>query len=367
MTIISVQATELASVKRDLAANPKRRHFRTLDGLRGVAALCVFLVHCFSRHIAPNGFLGVDFFFMLSGFVIAAAYSERLATGSLSLREFCLRRYERLWPMLVVGTMFGLTAALFHNLSHPREAYSLVGLSLLAASSLLLVPQVKSIAVDNTAFPLNTVVWSLFFEVLANLVYAALARFIGLRSAVALATTGLTGMLIFGTEGGGSLPDLCLGIPRVLFGFFAGVSLWKLQSRGSLKAVPRFGLAALALPLLAITFIPFQIHGLCFVAVALVFLALIASGAQDNPSGLALNTCVVLGATSYPFYLIHRPLLYIVPGLAKKLMPMEGVGYGMAVVATLSVSLALSLALEKFYEIPVRRWLRAALLPEADE
>ena len=351
--------TEPAPANAEVVVDPTRNHYQTLDGLRGVAALCVFLVHCFSRKIATNGFLGVDFFFMLSGFVIAAAYSRRLKAGVLTFGEFSIRRFERLWPMLLVGTLLGLFAAMIHNWTSPSNAYPSRALLQASTLSLLLVPQIGHPVIDDTAFPLNTVVWSLCFEVIANLVYAVFARWITFGSATAIALFGLVIMLILGTEGGGTLSDLYLGAPRVLFGFFSGVALWEAHDLRRLRSVPGLGLAALSGPLLLITFIPFQIHGLMFVAVALIFLCVIASGAQDRPTGALLWTCVILGSLSYPLYLVHRPLLYIVPGVLKRFTPMSGVGYDAAVVATLVTSLALSYILERYYEVPVRRWIRA--------
>ena len=86
-------------------------HYAILDGLRGVAALLVILYHvfeCFDWSPAPHGYLAVDFFFVLSGFVIGYAYDDRwkkrstpnpsggAGSGSMTMGEFFRRRLIRL-------------------------------------------------------------------------------------------------------------------------------------------------------------------------------------------------------------------------------------------------------------------------------
>lgn len=90
----------------------QRRHFLVLDALRGVAALGVLVFH--TSYGLPSGILAVDLFFMLSGFVIAFSYEDQLLHG-LSVSEFALRRFVRLYPMILLGSIAGLLAFLIHN------------------------------------------------------------------------------------------------------------------------------------------------------------------------------------------------------------------------------------------------------------
>ena len=92
-----------------LASKPR---YEILDGLRGVAAMLVVAFHLFETyfHMAPDqpinhGYLAVDFFFVLSGFVIGYAYDDRW--DKMSLGNFFKRRLIRLHPMLMFGTLFG--------------------------------------------------------------------------------------------------------------------------------------------------------------------------------------------------------------------------------------------------------------------
>src|SRR5690242_20549587 len=97
------------------APQPARQHFPALDGLRGVAALAVVVFHFmemvignYSQLFIGHGWLAVDFFFCLSGFVIGYAYDDRI--GAMGLRKFARVRLIRLHPMVVFGSVLGLVA-----------------------------------------------------------------------------------------------------------------------------------------------------------------------------------------------------------------------------------------------------------------
>src|SRR3954452_18230692 len=107
---------------------PTKRHYQVLDGLRGVAAITVVIFHTFEayadenrfRQILNHGYLAVDFFFLLSGFVIAYAYDDRW--GKMTQWEFYKRRLIRLQPMVIMGNIIG--ALLFYYQS--SQEFSLV-------------------------------------------------------------------------------------------------------------------------------------------------------------------------------------------------------------------------------------------------
>ena len=92
-----------------LASKP---HYEILDGLRGVAAIMVIIYHLFETHslgnhliqIINHGYLAVDFFFMLSGFVIGYAYDARW--DKMTLGTFFKRRIIRLHPMVIMGSIY---------------------------------------------------------------------------------------------------------------------------------------------------------------------------------------------------------------------------------------------------------------------
>jgi peptidoglycan/LPS O-acetylase OafA/YrhL len=93
--------------------SPARSHYVILDGLRGVASLMVVVFHLFEaysggsphKQIINHGYLAVDFFFLLSGFVVAYAYDDRWA--GMSQWQFYKRRLVRLQPMIIVGGLIG--------------------------------------------------------------------------------------------------------------------------------------------------------------------------------------------------------------------------------------------------------------------
>ena len=87
-------------------------HYDILDGLRGIAALTVVWFHIFEAFATSHldqrinhGYLAVDFFFILSGFVIGYAYDDRWK--KMTVTEFLKRRLIRLHPMVVIGAVIG--------------------------------------------------------------------------------------------------------------------------------------------------------------------------------------------------------------------------------------------------------------------
>lgn len=138
--------------------------FHTLDAMRGVAALAVVLVHVAAYsgvNLAPGGNLAVDFFFALSGFVIARAYSARLRSG-LSWLRFAEIRLVRLYPLVLLGCGFGLVKMLFQIGMGHETAPSWGQFAWILILNPLLLP-----APGVYLFPLNNPAWSLFFELFA--------------------------------------------------------------------------------------------------------------------------------------------------------------------------------------------------------
>jgi peptidoglycan/LPS O-acetylase OafA/YrhL len=116
-----------------------------LDGLRGIAALIVLIYHALGPTYGiagfRGGFLAVDFFFMLSGFVVARAYEQRLADG-LSFAGFLKIRFDRLYPTIAAGVLIGAVA--FMATGKPALILTLM--------SLLMIP---SLSHRDGLFPVN--------------------------------------------------------------------------------------------------------------------------------------------------------------------------------------------------------------------
>ena len=146
-----------------------------LDGLRGVAAIGVLVYHLFEaiafsagaaeQHFY-NGFMAVDFFFILSGFVMGYAYDARLADGRLTTGGFIRRRLIRLHPMVIMGAIVGLACFAvqgFTNWEGERMGASMVLAAFVLALFLIPTPLRFDVRGNTEAFPLNGPHWSLFF------------------------------------------------------------------------------------------------------------------------------------------------------------------------------------------------------------
>jgi peptidoglycan/LPS O-acetylase OafA/YrhL len=153
-----------------------KRHFEILDGLRGVAALAVVIFHFMewvyepAKNFIGHGFLAVDFFFCLSGFVIGYAYDNRI--GKMGVLEFFKSRFIRLHPLVIAGSVLGLLAFLFDPFGGHPEAYSTGKIMLAFVSSLMLIPMPAIADRSFNLFSFNAPSWSLFWEYIANIVYA---------------------------------------------------------------------------------------------------------------------------------------------------------------------------------------------------
>ena len=171
-----------------------KTRYEILDGLRGVAAVSVLVYHLFEAIAFANGateqqfyhgFLAVDFFFVLSGFVMGYAYDERLKTGSLTTGGFIRRRLIRLHPMVVMGVAIGLVCYVLQGCTlWDGTSVSWLQVFTAAAFALFLIPSPKALDIRGNyeAFPLNGPHWSLFFEYLGSLAYVLLLRRLSLKA-----------------------------------------------------------------------------------------------------------------------------------------------------------------------------------------
>lgn len=206
-----------------LAAKP---HYIVLDGLRGVAALVVLVYHvfeCFAASPVPHGYLAVDFFFVLSGFVIGYAYDNRW--GTMGVGTFFRRRLVRLHPMVLAGAVVG--AATFLVQGGVRWDGTHMPLATVAAAlalSMLMLPLPASSTLDvrgnGEMFPLNGPAWSLFFEYIGNILYALLLRRLAVRWLAAIAV--VTGVAVVGTAV--SEGQLGVGWTMAGWGFWQGLA-----------------------------------------------------------------------------------------------------------------------------------------------
>ena len=297
-----------------------RRLFLALDGLRGVAAVFVAMRHTAFFHSLGihGGFMAVDLFFVLSGFVIAHAYEQRLAAG-LSPARFMMMRYLRLWPVYALGAAIGLLAATLHALpGRDNLTQAQVWQTAPYALAMLPGPHIKSML-----YPVNSVAWSLALELLINGVYAFAWKPLRDAKVLACVLTASFAALIgavcwFGKlDIGFTWNDAWGGLPRVAFSFAAGLAVYRLFRMSSWRAA-RLGLAPLAvLPLMLWVRLDEVVYPLA--CVGLVFPAFVFAAAGAQPGARLGRAFVWLGAASYPLYALHKPLGEIF-GLGVRLM-----------------------------------------------
>lgn len=367
-------------------------HYELLDGLRGVAALLVVFYHIFEGlsfaaggtliTTINHGYLAVDFFFILSGFVIGYAYDDRWKRN-MTLGNFFTRRLIRLHPMIIMGTIIGaitfcIQGSVQWDGSH--VATSAVMLALLAA--MFFIPAYPGAGYDvrgnGEMFSLNGPSWSLFFEYIGNILYALFIHRLsnrGLAILVALSGIGLAWFALFDIVGYGMLgvgwtldgANFWGGMLRMLFPFSLGMLLSRhfrpIKARGAFWIC-----SAVLLILFCVPYIegksPVCLNGVYeLICIALVFPALVwiaASGKTTDKQSTRI--CRFLGDLSFPLYAIHYPLMYLFYAwlIKNKLYTFTECWQMAALVYTGSILLAY-LCL-KCYDEPVRKWLSRKFL-----
>jgi len=268
--------------------------------------------------LRDNAYLAVDFFFGLSGFVIAMSYENRLAS-TLKIKDFIAARILRLYPIYGFSTL--LAAALIfvsRGLCHPRVLVHDMSLGL------LFIPNLGGRSPE--LFPLDKAAWSLFWEMLVNIAYAVLVRFRAAQSRILVLTVAasLTVLGWWGThsgtvDGGSMHSTFNLGFARVGYSFFAGVLICRLYKR---QGLPRMGVRTSVLIAAVVCGVFTAILMTSFansaavqmITISLIFPALIYIGACVHiPTG-TIPVASVLGEVSYPLYLLHLPLFGLLLG-----------------------------------------------------
>ena len=350
------------------AAKPHHR-FEALDGLRGVAALSVLLYHGGYWADAPwlfsHGYLAVDLFFCLSGFVLASAYDARLKGGMTFLR-FAKLRIVRLWPMLILALAIGALYELAKMaMGNSADVMTLGGLMQAVGFGLFLIPMLNG----QRLFPLNEPSWSLLFEMGANLIWGLCGRWMRteILLAVLIGSGALFGYFVIdqGTADiGPSGATFWMGWARVGFSFTLGLLLYRLFLTGRLS----FGapIALLAVALAAVLFFPHVAANasLDLLAVFVVMPAIVFAGARSSVGdGAIAKVWRFSGDVSYPLYVLHHPLWLLTNRLLEKagiqpnLITILAYGTGVMAVAWLAL---------RFYDEPIRKRLSPRFRPSTN-
>lgn len=333
--------------------------YLALDGIRGIAAIYVAVLHApqwFGDWTPVNGFLAVDLFFALSGFVLAASYGRRFGAG-LTPWIFFKMRMIRLYPLYALSLLVSLTMLLVALAFQGRiTEYTAVEWAALPYA-LFMLPAPSPVP-SSTLYPLNIPAWSLMFEILVNMVFATTFMFWTKRNLalVMLAAGSLLLLVDARGDGGHNWSTLYFGLLRVAYSFPAGVLVYLLLADGwKLPRVPAIACLA-AFPLLIM--IPSANAALFCVLVAFPLLVAFAASAE-LPRSLAAPA-FLLGSASYALYVLHMPLYSFIKACLTKLgLDVPGLPFGVAAVVA---AVALSLVTVRYLDEPARRYLSQRLL-----
>ncbi len=340
-----------------------KQHFEILDGLRGVAALAVVIFHFmewifpdFSKNFIAHGFLAVDFFFCLSGFVVGYAYDNRVE--SMGLWEFFKIRLIRLHPLVFLGAVLGLLALLLDSFALPHN-YGGGKLLLLFLASAFLIPWPSMEDRAFNIFGLNAPSWSLFWEYVANIFYALILIRMGRRALIGL-TILSAALLVYVSYSAGNLlggwngDTFWHGGARIAYSFSAGLLIYR--SNWIIKN--NTGFPSLALILSFAFLMPWTAwNWLTEVLVVLLFFPLIvALGAGSILENSWKSICRFSGNISYPLYMTHYAVMWIFGNWYTTQNPAPAELYT-AVFGGIALLVVFAYLAMRFYDLPVRRYL----------
>ncbi|MEI9888618.1 MAG: acyltransferase [Rhizomicrobium sp.] len=297
--------------------------FRALDGWRGVCALLVALHHIevhgwlYWQPLVRNAWLFVDFFFVLSGFVIAHAYGERLGSRA-GIQDFVLRRLGRLWPLhvavlaaLVLLELSHLVIEHVHPMGDARAAFALDRSPFAILTNLFLV---QALGMHDSE-TWNGPAWSISCEFYTYLIFAAVCVFTAGRKArlivsALLAVAGLVVLARFSDYG--MRETFHWAIFRCLYGFFTGVLAYEAWRSGAVRALggTLAESAVLAAVIAFIVFAPGR-SALEYLATPLFALAVLVFAADQGlvSRAMTLRPAAALGRWSYSIYMVHTLML----------------------------------------------------------
>ena len=344
-------------------------HFEILDGLRGVAAIAVvvfhfmeFVVPDYNKSFIAHAYLAVDFFFCLSGFVIAYAYDGKMK--QLGIKKFVELRLIRLHPLVLIGSVIGLILFVFDPFSNLFAVYGWGKTGLMFIASCLLVPYPLVHERYFNLFHLNPPTWSLFWEYVANIAYALVLY--KLRNNILwILTVAAAILLCYEAKLSGQLSvgwgedNISGGGIRVFYSFLAGMLVYR--SRFIIPSKLSFYVLA---GLLLVAFLTPYRDATNFFAdplfVILYFPFLVALGAGAKVSFGSYKVCRFLGDISYPLYMVHYPFLWLFFSyLEVKKPPMSELIIMVPVFTLLLIGFAWLVM--SYVDVPLRKYLKQKL------
>ena len=369
-----------------------KQRYEILDGLRGVAALMVIIFHFFelysfgnpSKQIINHGYLAVDFFYVLSGFVLGYAYDDRW--DKMSYWDFYKRRLIRLHPMVIAGSLLGVCYFFLGEcINSPNiESVNPLYFFLTIIMSILMIPCPAQMDIrgwgETNSF--NGPNWTLTYEYIVNILYSLIFRrlhtiIIGILTlASALLLVNLTcNFDIFNVMneresnkytviGGWSLTscELCVGFTRLFYPYFAGYLVYRL------KLKIRIPYSFIICSIILITFLSMPrlekegypiFNGIYeAIVIILIFPLVIIIGAGDTTKNEILTKiCKFIGELSYPIYITHYPIIYMNSAWTSFHMKDSLFNKIMISIGSFCIMVFNAYSLIELYDKPVRKWL----------
>jgi peptidoglycan/LPS O-acetylase OafA/YrhL len=364
LTLKSKSSTDLLKTKQ---------HFEILDGLRGVAAIAVVVFHFmeiavpdYNKCFIAHAYLAVDFFFCLSGFVIAYAYGNRLE--KIGLSSFFKLRLIRLQPLVVIGATIGLLLFVLDPFSNLWHSYS-SKLFILFLTACFMIPYPVVPERYLNLFHLNPPTWSLFWEYIINVVYALVLVKLNKKVLVVLTVIAAAVLVYmshrfkYGAAGwGAGDSNYIAGPARVGFSFLAGMLVYRFNwiIKSKLGFIP-----VAVLTLLAFVF-PFSDKNAWIVdpIIVIFYLPLVVSlGAGAHLRSGLKNICKFSGDISYPLYMVHYPFIWIFFSWVQKAKP-DIKEMGPVIIAGTILLITFAYLVLKFVDEPVRKYLRKKIIKD---
>ena len=398
MSFTSTRINELDDMAKDNVYLASKPRYEILDGLRGVAALMVVLFHIFETYskgpafqIVNHGYLAVDFFFVLSGFVIGYAYDDRW--DKMTVGGFFKRRLTRLHPMVIMGTLIGAALFFFSGTAFPQtlkvEGWKF---ALCIIMGLLMIPCGNGLDIRGWGEmnSLNGPTWTLTFEYIGNILYAFVLRHLpkAALAAVCVAcafftldltlgwnTFGLLEQPHYNVIGGWSLtPDqLYIGSSRLLYPFLCGLLISRILPSHRNESNPsgspihlRGGFWWCSLAIVALLSFPCiggkqGVPDGLFQAVSILILfplIVLAGAGSKTTDARSTAVCKWLGDISYPIYITHYPLMYMQMNWVAENPSAPQWQHIVVGIGIFFLSIVLAWGLLKIYDEPVREWLK---------
>ena len=375
---------------KSIALKSKPR-YEGLDGLRGVASMIVVIFHIFetfsdsdpTKQIVNHGYLAVDFFYVLSGFVIGYAYDDRW--DKMSLWDFYKRRLIRLHPMVIAGTFMGVCYYfLGESVSSPNiENIEPHIFFITILMNVFMIPTPKSIDVrgwgETNAF--NGTNWTLTYEYLINVLYSVIIR--RLNSIIISILTFISAFLMINLTlnfdifkvlknrglreytviGGWEISpcEIYIGFARLLYPFFAGylISRLKLKIKIPFTFIICSIILSICLALPRIDGGKYFINGIYeSIVIIIIFPIIVVMGAGEvEENTKIIKLCQFLGNFSYPLYISHYPVIYCHIGWYNFHRNDRIFNKIVVSVGCFMILLFNTYALIKLYDEPIRKWL----------